>query len=270
MSVEFLRALLHREDGLQLIADHLNTVLLQGTSLPEHRIAVLTLLPKLRDVCEPKDLRPIALMECTHKLYMSLLVGRIQATWPIPHFQQGGLPGTQLIDALFMFTNRLQRDALQLSHSIWVSADIEAAFDSVNWDKLRTTMFSLSSSQVHPELHRLLYEISSHGLLMEYFKVLLLAWCRGKAFFREAVTVRRYSPFSLNISFGIFIPDGNRNFREKSGHGRSLMTASSSSAVGGWRSESCRGLLKPLRIMAYVGTCPKLLSCLRLICFVRV
>ena len=168
MSVEFLRALLHREDGLQLIADHLNTVLLQGTSLPEHRIAVLTLLPKLRDVCEPKDLRPIALMECAHKLYMSLLVGRIQATWPIPHFQQGGLPGTQLIDALFMFTNRLQRDALQLSHSIWVSADIEAAFDSVNWDKLRTTMFSLSSSQVHPELHRLLYEISSHGLLMEF------------------------------------------------------------------------------------------------------
>ena len=33
----------------------------------------LALLLKLRDVCEPKDLRPIALTECTHKLYMPLI-----------------------------------------------------------------------------------------------------------------------------------------------------------------------------------------------------
>ena len=168
VSVEFLVGVAQFEEGIALITEHLNQVLRDGAAVPEQREVWMVLLPKLSRIVEAKNLRPISLSESLHKLYMSLLLRRVQGTWHPPKFQQGGYPGSQVLDALFLAANRLQRESLEQSPAIWVSADVASAFDSVRWDKMRQVLHHISGEQVQPEVQRLVLEMSSHRISFDF------------------------------------------------------------------------------------------------------
>ena len=142
--------------------------LLRGEPLDAHRVAHLVLLPKVSRVAAPKHYRPIARMEVLHKLYMKLLIARVQTTWPEPRYQLGGYPGSQVVDALFLATTELERESLERSNHIWISADVQSAFDTVDWGKLHDSLCRLTSSAALPELQRMLHEIHCHKLELHW------------------------------------------------------------------------------------------------------
>ena len=140
------------KDGLSILTSHLSAILYGRNALDQQREAPLVLMPKVARISAPRNLRPIALMKIIHKLYMSLLIRRLQTTWSSLGFQLGAYPGSQVLDPLFMACNRLQREALQQTESAWLSA----------WH-------NLEEAQMRPCLARLLTEeVASPGLCMEY------------------------------------------------------------------------------------------------------
>ena len=167
LSADLLKALSEEPAGLTLLTQHLNCILLDEP-LDEQRIASLVLIPKTVLVATPKDYRPIAIMEAIHKLFMGLLVQRVQTTWDAPRSQMGGYKGSQVLDALFLATTKLEKQSLEGTAHIWVSADIEAAFDSVDWQKLHESLWSMTSQSAHVELGILLREIRHHKLELQW------------------------------------------------------------------------------------------------------
>ncbi|CAE7206989.1 CACNA1I [Symbiodinium natans] len=166
-SADFLKALCSAGPGLQLLQSHLNLIL-RNCPLDEQRVAELILVPKLLHIGSVDQFRPIALMECIHKLYMALLVHRIQPTWDEPRFQMGGYPGSQVLSALFCATAQLEKQSLEGKHGIWISADIKSAFDTVSWSKLESSLYDNTPDAVYPELQRLLHEIKSHHISLHW------------------------------------------------------------------------------------------------------
>ena len=166
-SADFLKALCSAGPGLQLLQSHLNLIL-RNCPLDEQRVAELVLVPKLLHIGSVDQFRPIALMECIHKLYMALLVHRIQPTWDEPRFQMGGYPGSQVLSALFCATAQLEKQSLEGKHGIWISADIKSAFDTVSWSKLESSLYDNTPDAVYPELQRLLHEIKSHHISLHW------------------------------------------------------------------------------------------------------
>ena len=162
-SADFFKALCSENQGLSMLLCHLNDML-RGSPLDQQRVAELILLPKVQSISMVDQFRPIALMESIHKLYMALLIRRIQHTWGEPHYQLGGCPGSQMLSALFCATTQLEKQSLEGSQGIWISADIKSAFDSVMWCKLEQALYQFA----YPELQRLLHEIKLHKVSINW------------------------------------------------------------------------------------------------------
>ena len=166
VSVDFLQHLASSAEGLTILTEHLN-LMLHEAPLLDHRRAILILIPKLQHIEFPNQFRPIALMESIHKLFMGLLVD-LQMGWEQPLHQMGAYRGSQVLDSLFLATDKLQRETLAGQPHIWFSADIEAAFDSVKWPQLQQALLDLTNTDQHPELHILLREIRSHEVQLKW------------------------------------------------------------------------------------------------------
>ena len=167
LSADFIKVYTVTPQGLQDVVCILNSMLSKG-ALSEQRLAVMMLAPKVSRVTGPKSLRPLSMMESMHKLFMSLLVTRLQASWQPPKHQFGGYKGTQFLDSLFVATNKLNREALAEDEHIWVSADVEGAFDSVSWDAMRRALYSFTPVERHSELEALLCEVRSYRVLLTW------------------------------------------------------------------------------------------------------
>ena len=167
LSADFIKVYTLTPQGLKDVVCVLNSMLSKG-ALAEQRLAIMMLAPKVSQASGPKSLRPLSMMESMHKLYMSLLVNRLQASWQPPKHQFGGYKGTQFLDSLFVATNKLNREALAEDEHIWVSADVEGAFDSVSWDAMRRALYSLTPVERHSELEAMLREVQNHRVLLTW------------------------------------------------------------------------------------------------------
>ena len=167
ISNEILKALAETSTGLTLLTSVFNLMLLHQP-LQEQRLAELCLIAKTQHVSVPSDYRPIALMETFHKTYMKMLILRVQKGWQPATSQLGGLANCQLLDSLLLATNRLERESLQQSESFWLSADIQGAFDNVQWDVMHSSLLRMTDSQCHPELLRVFHEMRHHQLSMSW------------------------------------------------------------------------------------------------------
>ena len=167
ISNELIQAMALLPAGLKLLLDILACMLNNGP-LEEHRVAELCLIAKQHHITTPADFRPIALMETIHKLYLKLLITRVQRVWPHSIMQLGGLFNCQLLDSLFLATNMLERVSLQHSRTFWLSADIQGAFDNVLWNPLETSLLHLTPASRHAELHRIFHELKCHRLSLRW------------------------------------------------------------------------------------------------------
>ena len=164
LSADFIKVYTLTPQGLQDVVCILSSMLSEGALL-EQGLAVMMLAPEVSHVTGPKSLRPLSMMESMHKLYMSLLVTRLQASWQPPKHQFGGYKGTQFLDSLFVATNKLNRGALAEDEHIWVSASVEAALNSVSWDAMCRALSSFTPVERHPELEAMLCEVQSYQVL---------------------------------------------------------------------------------------------------------
>ena len=126
VSNEFLKCLAACEQGLDMLQHFLSMMLIEGGSdLDLVRSCIVVLIPKLQPVREAKDVGPICLLETVHKVFNKLLINRLLEVWPRAQYQMGGLPGGQVLDALFTAYSFVEQPC------IYVSLDISKAFDSV-------------------------------------------------------------------------------------------------------------------------------------------
>ena len=132
VSSELLTAMWTIPQGQCILTDFLNDML-QSSEVPAevHR-AFVVLLPKVRDVLRPLDIRPICLVEVTNKLFSFLLLQRLVDSWPVPNCQFGAVSGGQVLDALAAAHWQTGAEAMRQRRSVWINADIQSAFDSLN------------------------------------------------------------------------------------------------------------------------------------------
>ena len=132
MSNEYLISLWELDDGQQLLCDFLNR-LLRADDLPSalHEAQVI-LIPKVISVTGPGDYRPINLLECINKVFCWLLITRLTAMWTAPQVQLGGIKGSQVCDALVTAQCRTTRDSKEARYSLYLSCDIQTAFDALD------------------------------------------------------------------------------------------------------------------------------------------
>ena len=156
VSNEFLKCLAACEQGLDMLQHFLSLMLIRGGSdLDLIRSCIVVLIPKLQTVREAKDVRPICLLETIHKVFSKLLISRLLEVWPRAQYQMGGLPGGQVLDALFAAYSFVERDSLSDQPCIYISLDISKAFDSVGYLKLVQHLQSITPDSHKSELLRL-------------------------------------------------------------------------------------------------------------------
>ena len=132
MSNEHLLSLWELDDGQQLLCDFLNR-LLRTDDLPSALCeAQVALIPKVISITGPCDYRPINLLECLNKVFCWLLTTRLTATWHAPSVQLGGIKGSQVCDALMTAQCRTTRDSKEAQYSLYLSCDIQTAFDALD------------------------------------------------------------------------------------------------------------------------------------------
>ena len=166
VSNEFLKCLAACEQGLDMLQHFLSMMLIEGGSdLNLIKSCIVVLIPKLQTVREAKDVRPICLLETVHKVFNKLLINRLLEVWPRAQYQMGGLPGGQVLDALFTAYSFVERDSLSNQPCIYVSLDISKAFDSVRFlkviqhlqsitpDSHKSELFRLTEMMMYPKMH---------------------------------------------------------------------------------------------------------------------
>ena len=133
ISADLLKIVSTSACGMELLEQMMNQMLLHGT-LPKHlKDSWVALIPKVTDVFSCRQLRPTCLLEPLQKLYAALLVKRLQSVWPEMRFQFGGAANKQALDGLFAAVSFLSREAVEGDPSVWISLDLQAAFDSVSY-----------------------------------------------------------------------------------------------------------------------------------------
>ena len=85
------------------------------------------MIPKLQQASRARDLRPF---ETAMKIYTAVLCQRETATWRSPN--KARLPGSPVLDALLTTAALVDEESVARAYSVWLSFDIESAFDSVD------------------------------------------------------------------------------------------------------------------------------------------
>ena len=151
ISNELLIQLWDLPDGRPLLCHHLNG-LLRADSLPHGLCqAQVALIPKIANITGPKDYRPINLIDCIHKVFSWLLVSRLQPHWTMPEIQMGGMKGTQVCDALMAAQARVTKDSKQHDYNIYLSCDIQTAFDSLDQSTVADFLLAESAENMGHE-----------------------------------------------------------------------------------------------------------------------
>ena len=129
---ELFKAMWQEPSGQQLVLAFCNRMLLEPKHPEDLHSAFVTLLPKVQHVGEPRQIRPINLVEQCHKMFSYLLVQRLQTRWTVPTTQHGAVKGGQTLDALASAHWNIAADSIkEKTGRIWLNTDIEAAFDSL-------------------------------------------------------------------------------------------------------------------------------------------
>ena len=164
ISNEFLLAVWRNEDGQAMLLCHLNNLLTSQDLPPDLLQAYVCLIPKTHYILECKDLRPINLLEVLHKVFAWLLISRLQQHWPKPGLQLGGLAGSQVADALLCAHSRVAKESREHTYGVWISCDVQAAFDSVSQSKVAAFVAAFSPDTLGAEAHRLLQLVMGPNL----------------------------------------------------------------------------------------------------------
>ena len=166
MSNEFLLSLWGDVEGRHILSVHLNKLLhCKEHELPEGFCSArVALLPKLATLVAPRDYRPINLLESLHKLFAWLLVSRLQPHWTKPELQLGGIRGTQVCDALAAAHARVTKESKEQRYGIYLSCDVQAAFDSVCQSSVAEFLLRESSPLLGQESMQLLQLVMSPHL----------------------------------------------------------------------------------------------------------
>ena len=121
VSAEFVKALEADSEGMQMHTTHLNGLLLTGDIATDYNEAFVSFFAKCQHVSRPKDLRPINLLETITKVFMSVLIPRLQQsvpTYPCHPCQHAGRPGHQTLDALSAAYSMVDRATKWGKHSM--------------------------------------------------------------------------------------------------------------------------------------------------------
>ena len=132
ISAELLQGLWALDEGKQMLSSFMNDLLMEAEHPADLHDSFVTLVPKIKNVTQPHQIRPINLVEVCHKLYCSLLLNRILRAWPQPPQQYGAVPGGQVMDALAAAGWRVLHESMTTDRGIWINTDIRSAFDSVS------------------------------------------------------------------------------------------------------------------------------------------
>ena len=103
------------------------------------------------------------------KLNTALLIRRIGDQLPVPQCQMAGCKGTQTLDAVSCCCHRLEREAKWGTSSVWISLDVEAAFDSMSHWSVGSFLLEVCSDEVAWESLRLFQALRNPQLCFELF-----------------------------------------------------------------------------------------------------
>ena len=142
ISTDLLRRISQDAHGIDLIEQFLNQIFLHGTLPQKFKGCWVVLIRKVASVSFSKQFRPISQLEPLQKLYAGLLANRLQSTWPRMADQLGGAHGKQVLDALFCTAAVVTHQTVEDAHSVWVSLDIRAAFDSIQYKHLAEHVYN--------------------------------------------------------------------------------------------------------------------------------
>eukprot|EP00439_Symbiodinium_sp_Y106_P033697 s5109_g4.t1 len=168
VSAEFVKALASDDEGMQVLTAHLNGLLLSGDIPSDYNEAFVTFIAKCQHVSRPKDLRPINLLETINKVFMSMLTHRLQQSVPTYPCQHAGRPGHQTLDALSAAFNMVDRESKWGRHSIWISLDVSAAFDSIRCSQVAEFLHQEVGLEHGWEALRMLEWMRNPGLSFQF------------------------------------------------------------------------------------------------------
>ena len=136
--LELLLALMEDESTLQSFVTYFNTILSTGETPQDWNKSVATLLPKIAQPVQPKELRPIALASHTSKAFSRMLLRRVERCLMPTGPKQLACKGRQPTDLVWSAIRmvHLAREWGVEMHMI--KLDLRRAFDSVHRVKLAT------------------------------------------------------------------------------------------------------------------------------------
>ena len=134
--LELLLVLLNDESTLQSFVSYFNGILLSGDTPSDWSKSVATLLPKIAQPVQPKELRPIALASHTSKAFSRMLLRRVERCLMPKGAKQLARKGRQPTDLVWSAVRVLHLAREWGVEMHMIKLDLRRAFDSVHRVKL--------------------------------------------------------------------------------------------------------------------------------------
>ena len=168
---------------------YLDDVLHQRRPIPlEWTTGQITLIPKIPEPRNPKDLRPICLSACVGKLFTKLLWTRIRAHAKPPRaFQLSGISGSQCIDGAAAVQHALRLSQEWGKPLIALKVDISQAFDTLRHEAVAAWLATLGGSVESLVLLRMITDttVNLHFGQMEWEQKLHQGLLQGSPYSAE-------------------------------------------------------------------------------------
>ena len=105
----------------------------------------ITLLPKIDQVEDVKDFRPISLLSSTYKIVSKVLASRLKKLLPkLPSEHQSAyIKGRQIADGILMANELVDSRIRSTVPGLICKVDMEKAFDRVSWDYIDYILFRM-------------------------------------------------------------------------------------------------------------------------------
>ena len=129
--LELLLALMNDECTLQSFVSYFNNILLSGETPGDWNKSVATLLPKILQPVQPKELRPIALASHTSKAFSRMLLNRVEHCLRPQGAKQLACKGRQPTDLVWSAVRMVHFAREWGAEMHMIKLDLRRAFDSV-------------------------------------------------------------------------------------------------------------------------------------------